>query len=178
MTGAMPSPASNSRGEPSRVFSARLDAFLDQLQAGETPNSGTFCAFCYNPLPTGFERCDYCGHPVQDRKPVPSLPEEVLLMHRRKQKRESLVVNSLAYLGLALSMAIFLGMVAINVLYLERALWFFVVAIVLLMVNSRVLPGIIGGVIGDEVGYRYANKRLAEDWAAHVSRRETGRGEI
>ena len=33
--------------------------------------------------------------------------------------------------------------------------------------------GIIGGVIGDEVGYRIASKRLAEDWAEWVHTRET-----
>ena len=49
-------------------------------------------------------------------------------MYQRKQKRESLIVNSFAYLGLALGLALFLGLVAINVLYLDRALWFFIVA--------------------------------------------------
>jgi hypothetical protein len=33
----------------------------------------------------------------------------------------------------------------------------------------------MGGVIGDEIGYRYANRRLAEDWAQHVAERENGR---
>ena len=45
----------------SRVFSARLDAFLTSLDEGSTPNHGSFCSFCYNPLPPGFEVCDHCG---------------------------------------------------------------------------------------------------------------------
>ena len=97
-------------------------------------------------------------------------------MQRQKHKRESLVVNSFAYVGLAIAMTIFLGMIAIGVLYMDRALWFFVVATIVLIITSRVLPGIIGGFIGDEIGYRYANGKLAEDWAAHVSARENGRG--
>ncbi len=103
------------------------------------------------------------------------MPQDVLDMHRRKLKRESLVVNSFAYLGLGLGLAIFLGMVAINVLYMEKALWFFILATFVFLVGSRLLAGIFGGIIGDEIGYRYANRRLAEDWAAHVAARETSR---
>ena len=58
-------------------------------------------------------------------------------MHQQKLKRESVVVNSFAYLGLALGLAIFLGLVAINVLLLNKALWFFILATVIFMVGSR-----------------------------------------
>jgi hypothetical protein len=156
------------------VFSTRLREFLDQLQEGTAPNYGRFCSFCYNPLPQALARCDHCGQ-SSDREPLTSVPQEVLDMHRRKLKRESLVVNSFAYLGLALGLLIFLGMVAINVLYMEKALWFFILATFVFLVGSRLLAGIFGGVIGDEIGYRYANKHLAEDWAAHVADRETAR---
>jgi hypothetical protein len=154
------------------VFSARLGAFLASLDEGGTPNSGAFCSFCYTPLPTGFERCDHCGQDAVERPPVASIPGAVLEMYRRKQRRESLVVNSFAYLGLGLGVALFLGLVTINVLYLDRAFWFFVIATLVFLVGSRFLAGIIGGVIGDEVGFRYAAKHLAEDWAAHVAQRE------
>jgi hypothetical protein len=158
-----------------RVFSARLDAFLDQLAEGETPNAGSFCSFCYNPIPPGFERCDHCGQDLQDRPAATSVPADIIEMHKRKLRRESLVVNSLAYLGLALGLALFLGMVAINVLYLDKAFWFFILSTVIFLVASRLLAGILGGVIGDELGYRYANRRLSEDWAEHVATRETER---
>jgi hypothetical protein len=160
---------------PREVFSTRLREFLDQLQEGTTPNYGTFCSFCYNPMPQGHPRCDHCGQ-SSSLEPLTSIPQEVLEMHRRKLKRESLVVNSFAYLGLALGLAIFLGMVAINVLFMEKALWFFILSTFVFLVGSRLLAGIFGGVIGDEIGYRYANKHLAEDWAAHVSQREDSRG--
>jgi hypothetical protein len=39
------------------------------------------------------------------------------------------------------------------------------------------MAGIVGGVIGDEIGYRMSSKQLAEDWAAHVADRETNRQE-
>ncbi|HLF78725.1 MAG TPA: hypothetical protein VJB57_14690 [Dehalococcoidia bacterium] len=160
-----------------RIFSSRLDTFLTQILEGETPNSGRFCCFCYTPLPQGQDRCDNCGQDLTERPPVTSIPDDVIEMQRLKHKRESLVVNSFAYLGLGLGLAIFLGMVAINVLYLDKALWFFILATVVLFVGVRLLAGIVGGVIGDEMGYRYANTKLAQDWAAHVSRRETGRND-
>jgi hypothetical protein len=168
MTEARTRPA----GLPRQIFSDRLNEFLNLLQEGGTPNFGRFCSFCCNPLPDGFERCDHCGQQTADRAALASIPQEVLDMHRRKLKRESLVVNSFAYLGLALGLAIFLGMVAINVLYMAKALWFFILATLVFLVGSRVLAGIFGGIIGDEIGYRYANKHLADDWANHVATRD------
>jgi hypothetical protein len=158
----------------SRVFSARLDAFLQALDEGEAPNFGSFCAFCYNPLPPGYEQCDHCGQSTRTRPPIQSLPPVMLEMHRRKMKRESIIVNSFAFFGLGLGLAIFLGMVAINVLLLEKALWFFIIAFFTFLIGSRVLAALLGGIIGDEIGFRYANKRLSEDWAAHVHEREQG----
>jgi hypothetical protein len=40
------------------------------------------------------------------------------------------------------------------------------------MLGSRLLAGVIGGIIGDEIGYRNANQHLSEDWAAFVASRE------
>ena len=175
--------APNQRGERQRlpagrqVFSTRLEAFLDQLAEGETPNAGAFCSFCYNPLPAGLQRCDHCGQSVGDRPAIASLPADVIDMHRRKRRRESLVVNSFAYLGLSLALALFLGLVAVNVLAMDSELWFFAIATLVLLVASRLFPALLGGVIGDEVGFRYAQRRLAQDWAAHVAQRETKRRE-
>lgn len=150
---------------------------MDLLWEGKAPNAGAFCAYCYNPIPRGYTRCDHCGQDLNERKPLDSLPRAVVYMYRAKMKRESVIVNSFAFLGLFLGLALFLGLVAINVLYMEKAFWFFVLATVIFLVSSRVLAGIIGGVIGDEIGYRVANKRLAEDWAAHVQERENARNQ-
>ena len=157
------------------IFSPRLDEFLDRLQEGQTPNSGTFCSFCYTPLTATAVRCDHCGQVLADRPAINSVPRDVVEMHRRMRKRESLIVNAFAFFGLGLGLALFLGMVAINVLYLNRELWFFFIAIVVFLVGSRVLAGVIGGVIGDEIGYNYGHKKLAEDWRQHLATRESGR---
>jgi hypothetical protein len=164
-------PSATHRGERG-IFSPRLDDFLDRLQEGEAPNAGTFCAFCYNPLPPEAPRCEHCGQVTAERPPLTSVPRDVVDMHRRMRKRESLIVNSFAFFGLGLGLALFLGLVAINVLYLDRELWFFVIATVVFLVGSRVFAGIIGGYIGDEIGYSYGHKKLAEDWRPHLATRE------
>jgi hypothetical protein len=169
-----PVPAGSSRGERG-IFSPRLDEFLSRLEEGDTPNSGTFCSFCYNPLLPNAERCDHCGQVLSGRPAIRSVPRDVIEMHHRMRRRESLIVNTFAYIGLGLGLALFLGLVAINVLYLNRELWFFIIATVIFLVGSRVLAGIIGGVIGDEIAYKYGHKKLAEDWRQHVARRESGR---
>jgi hypothetical protein len=156
--------------EPRRVFSARLDNFLEALREGGTPNHGRFCSFCYNPLPAEFDRCDHCGQDQKERAPLVAVPEAVIEMHKRMQKRESLIVNAFAYFGLALALTLFLGLVAINVLYIDNVLWFFIATGVLL-IGARV--PVIGGVIG--VNCRYANRRLAEDWAGHGNAAERPR---
>lgn len=157
------------------ILSERLEEFLGRLLEGISPNAGIFCSFCYNPLPRKFKSCDHCGQDLEKGSALKALPSAVLQMYRRKLRTESLIVNSFAYLGLALGLALYLGLVAINVLYLEKALWFFVIATVIFLFSSRMLAGLIGGYIGDELGYRVAKRHLAEDWAAHLSQRESER---
>jgi hypothetical protein len=162
---------------PGQVFSQRLTDFLDHLLAGETPNAGSFCAFCYNPLPRGYSRCDHCGQILQERAPVDSLPRPIVTMYREKLKRESVIVNSFAFLGLGLGLTLFLALVAVNVLYMEKAFWFFVAATVVFLFASRLLAGILGGVVGDEIGYKIASRRLQEDWTNYLMERENARTE-
>ena len=157
------------------ILSERLEEFLGRLLEGTSPNAGTFCSFCYNPLPRNFKSCDHCGQDLAKRSAIKALPGAVLEMYRRKMRSESLIVNSFAYLGLFLGLALYLGLVAINVIYLEKALWFFVIATVIFLVSSRMLAGLLGGYIGDEIGYRVAKRHLTEDWTAHLSQREAER---
>jgi hypothetical protein len=159
-----------------RVFSQRLDDFLESLHEGETPNSGTFCGFCYNPIPPGQTACDHCGRSLIETPPVYTVPDEVLAMHRRKQRRESLVVNSFAYLGLGMGLCLFLLIVSLNFFFFGNTLWLLIFSIFVLLVGGRMLAGIVGGVIGDEVGFRYANRHLAAEWDVYVRQRESRAG--
>ncbi len=38
---------------------------------------------------------------------------------------------------------------------------------------ARVFAALVGGLVGDEVGYRFARRRLAREWQAWVGERES-----
>ena len=68
MTGAMPA-RQCARQQPASSRPGWRRSWTSS-EDGETPNSGRFCSFCYNPLPPGFERCDHCGQDLRERPPV------------------------------------------------------------------------------------------------------------
>ena len=148
------------------LFSARLTELLDTMFKSGAPNAGRFCGYCYTPLDAQREACPHCGRPVAEHAPVAQVPREVLLMFRQLRRRESLVVNGFAYAGLLLAVAIFIGAFAV-MFFSGAGIWWYVGDIVALFVLARVLAGLLGGYWGDQVGYRYARRKLAEDWAAY-----------
>ncbi len=152
------------------IFSDRLMTALATMVRGEAPNVGRFCGYCYTPLDPERTQCPHCGHPVEERSPVERVPSEVLEMFRQLRRRESLVVNSFAYLGLGLGVLTFI--VIFYVIYtLNASVWWFVFNIIMLFVLSRVLAGLLGGVLGDEVGFRYARRKLVEEWREYEGAR-------
>ena len=161
------------------IFSERLSAVLDAVFKGEAPNAGRFCGSCYTPIDAQRRQCPHCGRSVAERAPVERVPDGVLEMFRRLRRRESLVVNSFAYLGLALGVLTFV-LVFYLLFALNANVWWFVFDIVLLFGLSRGLAGLLGGVVGDEVGFRYARRKLAEEWGAYEvergQRERRGRG--
>ncbi len=162
----MASPSRQKATPEPPVFSERLAAFLEEYRAGRAPNVGRFCGYCYTPIDQQRERCAHCDRPVAQYPPVAGVPAEVREMFRRLRRRESLVVNGFAYLGLFSGVFIFLAI--IYVLFLVNAgIWWYVADIVLLFVLARALAGIVGGFVGDELGYRYGRRKLAKEWHAY-----------
>jgi ABC-type multidrug transport system fused ATPase/permease subunit len=153
------------------VFSERLTAVLETFLQGEAPNAGRFCGNCYTPMDPQRMHCPHCRAFVKEHPPVQSVPRPVLLMFRQLRRREALVVNSFAYLGLLLSVLTFIGVFYV-IFTLGANVWWFVFDIVLLFVASRVLAGLLGGFVGDELGYRYARRKLAGEWQAYESERD------
>jgi hypothetical protein len=168
----MTTPASISPEVP--VFSPRLDEVLAEMIRGRAPNRGHFCGNCYTPLAEERRVCPHCSAATSGRPPVEQVPAEVIAMFRALRRRESMVVNSFAFLGLFLGVALFLGL-----FLLSDALWWRIVDIVILVVASRLFAAILGGGLGDEVGYRFARRRLAREWRAFAETRgnlEAGTG--
>jgi hypothetical protein len=160
----MTTPASTDPEVP--IFSPRLDEVLAEMIKGQAPNRGHFCGNCYTPLAEERRVCPHCSALTSDRPPVEQVPAEVIAMFRALRRRESTVVNSFAFLGLFMGVALFLGLFLVS-----DALWWRIVDIVILVVTSRLFAAILGGVLGDEVGYRFARRRLAREWRAFAARR-------
>lgn len=154
------------------VFSPRLDEVLGMMINGEAPNLGRFCGYCYTPMGKTATACPYCQRPVAEIEPLSKLPPEVIALYRRWRKRESLVVNSFAFAGLFLGVVIFMVLVAVAVYMMDASLWMLGFATVVLLVGGRVFAGLLGGWIGDDIGYRYARRRLVEEWAEYEQARE------
>ncbi len=153
------------------IFSERLSALLEEFHAGKAPNSGRFCGYCYTPIDAQRHHCPHCRKAVADYPPVTRVPNDVLEMFRLQRRRESLVVNSFAYLGLFSGTFIFIAVFYL-LFILNAGIWWYVFDIVLLFVAARVLAGLVGGFVGDELGYRYARRKLIEEWQAYEAQRE------
>lgn len=156
------------------VFSERLASVLESMFKGEAPNAGRFCGYCYTPIDRERVECGHCGRSVSAHPPAERVPDEILQMFRRLRRRESLVVNGFAYAGLLLGVLIFVAI--FYVLFVTDAnVWWYVLDIILLFVLARVLAGLLGGVWGDDVGFRYARRKLVEDWQAYEAERGVAR---
>ncbi len=157
------------------IFSDRLTEVLGTIFDGEAPNAGLFCGYCFTPIAVERTQCQHCDQPVASHKPVDRIPDAILAMFKQLRRRESLVVNGFAYFGLFSGVAIFIGI--FYVLYSTNAnVWWFVFNIVLLFVLARALAGILGGFIGDEIGYKYARRKLVEDWQAYEAEQAEAEG--
>ena len=53
----------------------------------------------------------------------------------------------------------FIGLVALAVYRFDQSLWWLAGATVVLIVGGRVFAGLLGGWIGDSVGYDYAHRQ-------------------
>lgn len=155
------------------VFSPRLDEVLGLMIKGEAPNAGRFCGYCYTPMGKKATACPYCERPVAEVEPLEKLPREVIDLYKRMRKRESLIVNSFAFGGLFLAVLIFMALVAVAVYLMDQSLWMLGFATVFLLVGGRVFAGLLGGWIGDNVGYDYSRKKLVLEWREFEQQRES-----
>ena len=146
------------------VFSKRLDELMGAMIKGEAPNAGRFCAYCYTPLGTKAATCVHCGRPLDQAGTLEKLPPELFALYRRMRRRESIIVNSFAFAGLGIGLALFIALVALAVYRYDQSLWLLGESVVVLIVGGRVFAGILGGWIGDAIGYDYAQRKLVEEW--------------
>ena len=157
------------------VFSPRLDEIMGLMVKGEIPNVGRFCGYCYTPLGKGEEQCAHCGRTRAAYAPVAKIPTDFFALYKAMRKRESLIVNSMAFAGLGLGLALFIMLVAVAVYRYDAAWEWLAFATAVFIVGGRVFAGLLGGWLGDNIGYDYAQKKLAVEWAEYERSREQER---
>ncbi len=157
------------------VFSPRLDEIMAAMIKGAIPNVGRFCGYCYTPVSKRTEACAHCGRSTADYAPEPKIPSGFFDLYRRMRKRESLIVNSFAFAGLGIGLILFTFMVGLAVYRYEQNLWLLAGATAVFIVGGRIFAGLLGGWIGDNVGYNYAHKKLVAEWHAYEHQRESNR---
>jgi hypothetical protein len=158
------------------IFSERLDGLMASMLAGEAPNVGRFCGYCYTPIAKQATACAHCGRTVDEWPPVPKIPSDFFTLYKRMRKRESLIVNSFAFAGLGIGLLLFIDMVAVAVYRFNASLWWMAAATAVLIVGGRVFAGLLGGWIGDSIGYNFAQRKLAVEWEAYEHERAQQRG--
>ncbi len=158
------------------VFSPRLDELMASMLAGEAPNVGRFCGYCYTPLSRKAEACPHCGRTTAQFEPVAKIPIDFFDLYRRMRKREAIIVNTFAFAGLALGLLLFILLVALAVYRLHQSLWALGGATVALIVGGRIFAGLLGGWIGDSIGYDYAHRKLIVEWQDYERAREARLG--
>jgi hypothetical protein len=157
------------------IFSSRLDELMAAMLKGDAPNAGRFCGYCYSPLRRRDDRCGHCNAATTEWAPVTRLPVEFGALYKRMRRRESLIVNAFAFVGLALSTLMFILLVAVAVYPLDGSIPMLIFATAAWIIGGRVFAGLLGGWLGDDIGYAYARRKLAEEWAAYdAARRAPG----
>ncbi len=157
------------------VFSPRLDEIMAAMIKGDIPNVGRFCGYCYTPIGKRTDACAHCGRTAAEYAPEPKIPSDFFDLYRRMRKRESLIVNLFAFAGLGIGLILFIVLVGLAVYRYEQNLWLLAGATAVFIVGGRILAGLLGGWIGDNVGYDYAHKKLVVEWHAYEREREAHR---
>ena len=158
------------------LFSEALEGHLVAVSRGEAPNRGRFCGNCYTPVGPDSARCPHCGEDfASGRRPVDSVPDEVMEALREQRKIEARWVNGLAYIGLLIAVVGGIVFVLTVPFLKERLLYATIVYAIILLVGGRALAGVLGGYYGDRIGFEKARAKTRATWARHVEERDRAR---
>ena len=152
---------------PAEPVSERLGLFLDDMLAGRAPNTGRFCAACYQPLAEQRDACPHCGLTVAERAPAVAIPHEVIEAHKLRRGREGMVVRSMAWGGLTLGV-----IAALLPLAFGGVQWWTVSLFFGLMIFFYIFSANLANSVGDTLGYRWGLATFRRRWDAFVAERD------
>lgn len=149
---------------------------MEAIALGQAANRGQFCGNCFARLadrPAGGRRavpwppCEVCGSSEGTAAPAAAVPAEVLGIYLAKRRREGVIVNSFAFLG------IFISLVLSGVLFftLPGGIWE-VIPFATLAIGSYYLARLLGFGPGATLGYRSGTALRAQRWQSYLQRRQ------
>lgn len=140
-------------------MSERTKELMDDINAGRAPNTGRFCAACYQPLAAERRECPYCGLSTDTRAPVASIPLEILTAHKKRRGREGTVVRTVAWVGLTLGVVLAL----LPFVFWDVGLWT-VFAFFGLLAAFYLLSANLANSVGDAIGYAWGRALFEKAW--------------
>lgn len=139
---------------------------MERLGLQEVPNYGRFCGYCFRRLQEDErERCPLCGADLEAAGTVERVPDEVIAIYMAKRKREGLLVNTFAYVGL------FVGAASSLAMAMVLPGWWRLGAVLMLVLGSYYLANLFGIAIGGVLGYRWGVSVRNRRWREYVARR-------
>jgi hypothetical protein len=145
-----------------------LQMQMEELGLQKAPNLGRFCGYCYGRLPDGDEACRYCHHTTSDVRPVAKVPVYVLRLYLAKRRREGIMVNAFAFLGL------FLAVVLSGLIYFFLIGNWRVVALFVLLVAGWYFANLLGYNVGGTLGYNWGRSVRDGYWLRYLEDRRNG----
>jgi hypothetical protein len=159
--------SAESPGAPREILSERLLLLLDDVLAGQAPNAGRFCGYCYHPLSPERQVCTHCGLSTAERPAVAAVPRPVIEMHKRRRGREGLVVRTFAWGGLTVGVIL-----ALLPLAFANVSWLSVLAFFGLLAFFYLLSANLANSLGDYLGYRWGQSLVRREWARFIAERD------
>ncbi len=166
------------QGNEVNDFQDELQPQMEAIALGQSPNHGRFCGNCYGRLSEPSRRrpsrlpasaCSYCGALTSEVPQVHRVPDEVLALYMAKRKREGLIVNLFAFLGIFLALVLS----AVTWLITPDNLWK-IAPFVVLVLGAYYLARVIGYNVGVPIGSASGRRIRDECWAAFVQQRQAG----
>src|SRR5579883_2561928 len=145
-----------------------LQVQMEQLGRQETPNLGHFCGHCYGRLTEGDEICRYCGHALSEAGTVNKVPIYVLRVYLAKRRREAILVNMMAFVGLALAV------VLAGLIYFFLNGYWKTIAVISLLFFGWYFANLLGGRFGAEWGYTWGKRVRDRYWLQYLEDRRNG----
>jgi hypothetical protein len=145
-----------------------LQVQMEELGLQRAPNLGRFCGYCYGRLPDGEAVCRYCHHSTDESAPVGKVPIYVLRLYLAKRRREGILVNTFAFLGL------FLAVVLSGLIYFFLIGNWRIIALLVLLVAGWYLANLLGYNVGGTLGYNWGRRVRDNYWLRYLEDRRNG----